>query len=292
MPEYKIQNNSVSTLINFEDDFLSESNFLFVKNKIYELAGIKLSDNKKNLVINRILKRQKVLEFESGNEYIENLKKLNNKDPEWEFFINILTTNKTFFFREMDHFEFLLNNVIPEFKFDKSKTLKIWCAASSTGEEPYSIQLFLDHYLPHKNYLLYASDIDSDCLETAKNAVYPISQLNEIPDKFKNKISKGTLEIDQWFKIKERNINFFQFNLISDLKSYNKIPENLDVIFCRNVFIYFNQNTIKEIALKMFTRLSEEGIFIISLTESLPKDFVEFNLIGNSIYQKNKLKIK
>lgn len=269
---------------------ISDSDFDFYKNLIEELAGISLKETKKSLVTSRLRAHVFKLGFKSFSEYRNFLETLSSEDPEFQNFINLLTTNKTDFFREPKHFEYLIDKYIPEF-LDQGKTdLKIWCCATSTGEEPYTLSMILNDVLKDKaNFSILATDIDTKVLSAAENGVYSIAKLHEIPDKYhKKSILLGSQSVGDWFKVKDsikEPIHFSQFNLITDdMPDANKF----DIIFCRNVLIYFSAETIKKIMIKLHRHLKKDGLLFISHTENIPQSMDIFKSLKSSIYIKLK----
>lgn len=251
---------------------LQSEEFQFFKDKIFNLAGISLSPAKLDLVQGRLRSRVQNHGFSSFGEYITHLKELNDNDPEWEYFINSLTTNKTDWFREPEHFEYLIEEFIPQWMKLGKKHLKVWCAASSTGEEPYTLALVLTHALKDtgKTFEILASDIDTNVLDVAQKGVYRREQLFQIPQEFqKTTIAVGTGEISDWFKIKahiKEKVKFKQINLTKI--EFNQTPD-FDLVFCRNVLIYFNHKTVEAVTESIFKHSASDSCLIIAHSESL-----------------------
>lgn len=163
---------------------ISDDDFKYFKDKIFDLAGIHLTEKKMDLMQTRLQSLFKKSEVNSIDELKRGLEQGNLKAV--QTFINILTTNKTDFFREPQHFEFLIQRLIPRWQRIDQKEVNIWCCASSTGEEPYSLAMVLQAHMPPTiRWTILATDIDTAVLQTAANGVYPLEEKNQIPDVYK-----------------------------------------------------------------------------------------------------------
>ncbi len=249
-------------------DKFTDEDFLFLKEKIFQLAGIHLTEKKKELVKSRVQSFLRKSKFESVDELKHELQ--NSSPNVIQKFVNLMTTNKTDFFREPKHFDYLIYELIPQWKKEKKTEIKIWCSASSTGEEPYTIAMVLLKYLPkNTSFKILATDIDTQVLKKAQNGVFPISKSSEIPEEYQLFLSKGKENADGWFKIDDEihsKISFKQHNLI---ESTYPSTEIFDVIFCRNVLIYFERKTINKLMEKFHFSLSPNGYLFIGYSESI-----------------------
>lgn len=267
---------------------MSKEDALFFRQRIYELAGISLSDGKLDLLQSRL--RSRVLHFEMENfgEYRKYLEELPRDHDEWELFINQLTTNKTDWFRESEHFDYLTNEFLVNWRKLGKKHLSVWCAASSTGEEPYTLSMVLHHALSSTgtSFEIVASDIDTRVLQHASNGVYLKSGLELIPDAYHSyAFAMGTEEISEWMKVKKEikaPVKFLQLNL-TELPRLNK---KFDLIFCRNVLIYFNSQTISNVVDSMFEEAAENAVLVIAHSESLQNIPTKWKYVRPSIYRK------
>lgn len=273
---------------NVELSQLEAEDLQYFSEKIKALAGIHITSSKKDLVRTRLRTRLLELGLESYSEYRECLKKLKPCDPEWQVFTNLLTTNKTDFFREPAHFDFLIEKIIPEWLTKNKREFKVWSAASSTGEEAYTLSMVLDHALPKGySYKIFASDIDTKVIQRASNAVYPKTKLVEIPEEYqKSSIDLGQGNVSAWFRLKKHlkdNATFAQHNLISE-----KIPSEapFDLILCRNVLIYFEPKTIQAIQEKLFQATAQGGYLFIGHSESFQGLQHQWKPMAASIFKK------
>lgn len=201
--------------------------------------------------------------------------------------VNKLTTNHTYFLREPQHFEFMQKVFLPYIeKTVKDHDVRIWCAASSSGEEPYTIAMIIDDYFGSRkagwDLRILATDISTNVLQKAKNAVYPAESIKNVPQRWREKYfiknSDGTYAITDRIK---REVIFKQFNLMDDIV-YKK---PFDLIFCRNVMIYFDAPT-KDALVERFYDVSKKGAYLfIGLAETISKSS-RYTFVQPAIYQK------
>lgn len=276
----------------FENKILTDEDFLYFKEKIFSSSGISLNLSKKTLVQSRLNSHLDKLNIPTFNEYRLYLESRPVNDPEIQSFINLLTTNKTEWFRENDHFIYLVNKFIPVWKKQGKKTIKIWSAASSSGEEAYTLAVILKNLLDKSgiHFEIIGSDIDTSILEFAKNGVYKKDQLLNIPSEYHRYFDLGTNEIKDWMKVNKAirsHVSFETFNLKNG--NYQDINKSFDLIFCRNVMIYFTPETITEIAENFFQNAAENSVLIISHSESLQNLKTKWKVKQPSIYTKGSL---
>ena len=265
----------------------TNQDFERVQKMVYDYAGIDLNDSKKNLVYNRLSKRIRFLEMQSFSSYLDYVMKIG--EEEFVHLINAVTTNLTFFFRENHHFEYLANIVIPELlkQNASSRKIRVWSAGCSTGEEPYSIAIVLKEVVPPGwDVKVIASDLDSNVVHTAQQGIYNIDRLKGVSDQRKKKwFQKGIGSQDGLARIKpelQDIIDFQQLNLMDEWP----IIETVDLIFCRNVVIYFDKPTQAKLFDRYANKLRANGHLFIGHSESLYKVCDRFELLGQTIYQK------
>ncbi|MDX1678889.1 protein-glutamate O-methyltransferase [Arsukibacterium sp.] len=265
------------------DIVLKDKEFDNFQRWLYQTAGIKLSPVKKALVAGRLFKRLKHFQLTSYGEYFSLI--IGGEHPaELQLALDLLTTNETYFFREPKHFEFLSQQILPH--ASAGRPFRIWSAASSSGEEPYSLAMVLAEHLPVNAWQLLGSDISNQVLEQARSGHYPLSRATNIPKPLLQKYclkgignQEGTFIINKQLREK---IQFRQINLISPFPDLGLF----DVIFLRNVMIYFDQETKQKVVANMLPLLRSGGYFIVSLSESLNGVTEALKLITPSIYQK------
>lgn len=268
-----------------------DSDIDFFRKKIFQMAGISISPEKGEMIRSRIRKRTRDLQIETISEYRVYLEKLPKEHKEWNHFVNALTTNKTEWFREPAHFRLLEEEFLPKWLKQGHRTLKVWCAACSTGEEAYTLAIVLKNILPKGyNFEILASDIDTTTLWHAKNGVYKKASIDSIPEKYQGDFfNYGTDKIKEWVKVKKElksHITFSRINLL-DLREYT--PNDFDIIFCRNVFIYFNRQTIEKITIDFHKACAENALLFVGHSESLQGNKNPFKYIKSSIYSKGAL---
>ena len=255
-------------------------------------TGISLSDAKQDLVYSRLSRRLRVLGINNFKNYCDFLQDDGN-DDEMVQFTNALTTNLTSFFREPHHFEYLKSTVFPELKKQKAidRRIRIWSSACSTGEEPYSIAITAKEAFPTAtgwDVKILATDLDSNVVAKAKNGIYEMDRVKNIKDSrvrkwFKKNKSNGLDQIKASSEL-QNIITFKQLNLMHAWPM--KGP--FDIIFCRNVVIYFDKPTQKILFDRMANLLAPGGYLFLGHSETLFKITDRFDLIGNTIYKKIK----
>jgi chemotaxis protein methyltransferase CheR len=260
----------------------------------HELTGVQLSERHQSMVTSRLGKRLIELGLESLEAYVEHFHA--HRLEETPRLVGLLTTHHTYFFREFSHFEFIQNRVLPVLipivKARSDKKLRIWGAACSRGQEAYSLAMFLDFHLkridPSITFEIFGTDIDPESVEIAKNGVYLRSELKEAPlALLGDHWVKGTGAIEAYAKAKKslRDRCRFQVGNLFELKSGPAPTEQYDLIFCRNVFIYFNSDQIKSITQGLLARLAPEGFFFIGISESLSGLKFPLESPGPSVYR-------
>lgn len=203
---------------------------------------------------------------------------------EFQMLVNILTTNETYFFREPKHFEFFRDHVL---KTWHGEEFRAWSAASSTGEEAYTLAIVMAENLGLRNWDVFGSDVSTRVLEVAKRGVYLLDRLDHMDKKLLEKYClKGVRSQEGFFRVDAKlrdRVHFAQINLM------NNLPPTLgkfDVIFLRNVLIYFDQDTKKRVVERLITALKPGGHFFISHSESLHRVTEKLQMIKPSIYRK------
>ena len=259
---------------------LTDKEFKFLQEFVFKLTGIYLSDDKKSLVQNRLAKRLRHYNFNSFTEYNKIVKNKNNSE-ERQMMVDLISTNETHFFREPKHFDFLAEEVIA--KHNRTKKLRIWCAAASTGEEPYTLAMVLHEQLGDSRWEILASDINMQVLKKAANGIYPMAQTSELSKHYlKRYCLKGKNNMSDFFKIDkslQRRIDFCQINLNEALPDIGFF----DCVFLRNVFIYFSDDTKKEMLARILPVIKNNGYLILGHAESLNR--TDLKTIQSSIYK-------
>lgn len=263
--------------------------FNIIKDYIAEHAGIALADSKQQMVYSRLVRRLRAKNIPDFDAYLKLLQ--SDDGSELINFINALTTNLTSFFRENHHFEFLTESALPwlEVQNRNSRKIKIWSAGCSTGEESYSIAMTVMEYFkdkPEWDVEISASDLDSNVVQTAQNGIYAADRVKGIPkSRLKRWFLKGKGASEGMVRIKpelQRILNFRQLNLLHTWPW----KDGFDIIFCRNVVIYFNKDTQRVLFGRFHENMKDKGHLFIGHSESLNKVSDRFKLIGKTIYQR------
>jgi chemotaxis protein methyltransferase CheR len=252
---------------------LSDRDFHQLSEEVYRYAGIHLTLPKKNLLEGRLQKRLTSLGLSSFDEYRKLLSSAAGTE-EFVHMIDVVSTNKTDFFREPAHFDFMNRVALPEQVQQKgNKSIQIWCSACSTGEEPYTIAMVLQEAMQRLGmfeYKILATDISTRVLQSAKNAVYLKSKEHDIPSPLRHKYllkSKDPAkDLIRFVPEIRQKVEFQRFNLISDELASNRV---FDLIFCRNVLIYFDKPTQEKVVSRLLKRLKPGGYLLIGHSESL-----------------------
>ncbi|MBI9109484.1 MAG: hypothetical protein JEZ04_22255 [Spirochaetales bacterium] len=264
---------------------LKDKEFEYISEKTYNYSKINLTEKKRSLVVSRLSKRIRLLGLSGFPEYI---KYLNDSKDEFQHMIDALSTNYSLFFREPHHLDFLTNVILPQ---SKGKNINLWSAAASTGQEIYSILICILEY-QHKTgikqqYKLYASDISGKALTAAARGVYPRKDTEKIDNGILKKyFLTGSGEQSDQVKIKKdliKQVSFFKLNLTDSRYS---LPI-MDIIFLRNVIIYFDGDTKKQLVARLADYITPGGYLIIGHSESLSGITDKFTLVGQTIYQRN-----
>lgn len=268
----------------------SDAHFELIRKFVTENTGIVLSDIKKDMVYSRLTKRVRKGPYNNFDDFCNAI--ANGDEEEQDYLINAITTNLTSFFREMHHFEFLANEVIPELlKLNAhSKTLRIWSAGCSTGEEPYSIAMVLREAIPNIeswDVKILATDLDANVIKQGQSGIYKEERIDGLSEARKKRWFRrgkgdnlGNVKVSSEL---QQMISFKRLNLLQNWPM--KGP--FDLIFCRNVVIYFDKDTQRVLFKRYFDILRSEGHLFIGHSETLHKVTDDFTLLGHTVYKRN-----
>ncbi|WP_372870122.1 protein-glutamate O-methyltransferase CheR [Shewanella sp.] len=259
---------------------MTRADFEFIRNLAYHHTGIVLPDRKNHMVYSRLCRRLRALKMKNFSEYCQYLQ---HEEEELAHFINALTTNLTSFFREKHHFEFLRDQLVPHWQQQRRRRLRVWSAACSTGEEPYSIALTLEAFFPrsHWDLKILATDLDTNVLTKAEAGVYPAENLENLPRSLVEKYFQPQGDKARINDCIKELVYFRQLNLLDPWPMQGPF----DAIFCRNVLIYFDIPTKSKIIHKFRQLLNDDGYLFIGHSETLHLVSDEFDLIGQTIYR-------
>lgn len=261
---------------------ITDREYQQIQELIHEWAGISLGPNKRPLVVGRLSKRLRHYGLTNFTDYLAG--PLRTQPDERQIMTDLLTTNETYFFREPAHFDFLQQQVLP--KLAAQGKARVWSAACSTGAEPYTLAMVLDEAMPGTDWSILATDISMTVLEVAKAGLYDLGASSKIPQRYLQRYclkgvrsQAGLLRIDPAL---QRRISFQQLNLQSNFEQVG----SFDIIFLRNVMIYFDIPTKQRLISRMEQRLNPGGYLIVGHSETLNGLSQNLTMRKPSIYQK------
>lgn len=272
---------------------MRDSEFDFIRTLVYEHSRIQLGPDKRELVAARLGKRLRATQTDSIGTYCELLRS-GSAEEELAHLIDAISTNHTFFFREIAHFDFLRQHVVPEM-LARSRTERwpqfyVWSAASSSGEEPYSIAMTLAEALPRTsnwNWRIEATDISHRILEKARNAIYREDIVDKLPSAtIKTYFQRGIGPQEGNYRVRPEIRNQVNYQHLNLLEGEPPFREPFQVIFCRNVMIYFDRPTQEELVNKLTRRLVPGGYLMVGHSESLTGIKHSLQLVKPAIYRR------
>jgi chemotaxis protein methyltransferase CheR len=266
---------------------MSHNEFSRLREFIYTECGIHMTDVKRSMLEARLQKRLKTLNLRSFSQYCDYLFSKKGMEDELVHMIDRVTTNKTDFFREPAHFEYLSSRAIPELlsKGAARKAVSVWSAGCSSGEEPYTLAMVLDDL--RCGFLILATDISTRVLEKAKIAIYGEEQILPIPKEFKKK-----------YLLKSKDITKKEYRVVPELRQHIRFRrlnfmdgdfgfrEPMDIIFCRNVIIYFDRPTQERLLNRFCENLSRDGFIFMGHSETLLGMNVPLYQVAPTVYRK------
>ena len=269
---------------------ISDKEFQAIRDLVYDRFGINLTIEKKTMVVGRLQKILRTRGFNTFHEYYLYLVEDRTNQAIGEL-ANQITTNHTFFYRESEHFEYFMKTILPEIvarkKQTNSKDLRIWCAAASSGEEPYNIIMCMMEYFG-KDYSLWdagllGTDISDKALKAAKQAVYEPYRVQTLPETYKKKYFHRAGENWAVNDNVKKELTLRSFNLMNKKMPFKK---PFDCIWCRNVMIYFDNETKRELVGRLYGQTAPGGYLLIGHSESLGRDSTQWKYICPAVYKK------
>ncbi|CAN2041039.1 chemotaxis protein methyltransferase CheR [Candidatus Magnetomoraceae bacterium gMMP-15] len=278
---------------NTMSEIMSDKLFKLFSDFIKKELGIKMPSAKKNMLQARLQKRMRQLELNTFEEYYDYLFSTAGMKTELLNMINVVTTNKTDFFREPKHFEFLVQDLLPEL-MERNRGLQkkfiVWSAGCSSGEEPYTLSMFLNKYAekyPEFHYQVFATDISTTKLEEAKLGIYEHEKIEPVPMNFRRKYflksknkNKGLVRVAPEIR---STIRFGRLNFMDE--DYGN-RQRVDIIFCRNVIIYFDRTTQQAVLSRLCKYLKPGGYMFMGHSETLNALKLPLVQIVSTVYKK------
>jgi chemotaxis protein methyltransferase CheR len=256
-----------------------------VRSLIYQRAGISLHTGKQAMVYSRLSRRLRETGHRSFSSYLESLERSSGAtaEQEWQEFVNCLTTNLTSFFREEHHFHALAEDL----KARAGRPLRIWCNAASTGEEPYTLAMTVVEALgANAPVKIVASDIDTKVLATAARAVYPADARGLSPERLRRHCMRGTGANSGKMRIKPELVKMIEFRPLNLMDSHWSLGDPFDIVFCRNVMIYFDAATQRRVLGQIHTVMRPGSLLFVGHSENFTDSKQLFRLRGKTIYER------
>ncbi|MCM8531443.1 MAG: protein-glutamate O-methyltransferase CheR [Lentisphaeraceae bacterium] len=265
---------------------ISDGEFKKIAALVYEHFGITLNDSKKSLVVNRLNKLLRTKGFASFKQYHDHLLADKNGD-ELQELANSISTNHTYFNRESKHFDYYLREALPNVVRNiHDNDLRVWCCASSTGEEPYTLAMlqheFFGRQINNWKAGLLASDISENALRKAVAGQYPADEVNKLPPTLKNNYFT---KVNNTYVVKneiKKDVKFTKVNLVKPFSFKKKFH----IVFCRNVMIYFDQPTKDDLISRFYQWIEPGGYLFIGHSETIPRETCPFKYIMPAVYRK------
>jgi len=262
------------------------------KKFIFQESGINLSDEKRELLRTRLLKRLQSCGLESYSDY---LRLVQEDSKELVCMLDAISTNLTSFFREPKHFDFLNKTLLPDLlaknKKDSVQKIRVWSSGASTGEEPYSLMMTILSHIDNPavwDIKLLGTDINTEVLAKARNATYALEKLKTVPSDIKRKyFQNGHGKSLGFGRVKDSVRKLIYFKRLNLMNERYPFSGPFDFIFCRNVMIYFNRQTQETLVNRYYDYLSSGGYFFIGHSESLTGINHKFSYVQPTVYRKN-----
>lgn len=259
----------------------TDADFERIRKLIYDHAGIALSAIKRDMVYSRLVRRLRALGLPSFTHYLERLE--SGDVVEWETFVNSLTTNLTYFFREAHHFDVLAQHL----RESGRRPYRIWCSAASTGEEPYSLAMTACEVFGSLTppVSIVASDIDTNVLNVAKGGIYGLDRVERLsPEQLHKFFLKGTGAREGYVQVRPELQTLITFQRINLLEPRFPLEGMFDALFCRNVMIYFDKSTQRSVLTKFKPLLHSDGLLFAGHSESFLHAADLFRPLGKTVY--------
>jgi chemotaxis protein methyltransferase CheR len=270
---------------------ITEQEFKQISALLYKNFGINLTENKQTLVRGRLNKIIRTKGYNNFTNYYNAIKADKSGMLQIELADN-LSTNHSYFFRENEHFNYLITNTLPEIeasnRLKEPSALRIWCAGCAAGEEPYTLAILLKEFfgsrLPDIKPIILATDISTSALSAAKNGIYTQDKLKSMPakylDKYFNNMGTGK------YSVKPNLRNLILFKRLNLMRDNFPFKNKFDIIFCRNVMIYFDKETRETLISKYYLNLIDNGILFIGHSETIGRNSSQFKYLLPAVYRK------
>ena len=258
----------------------SAEHFRVISDRIYRFSGIRLPEAKREMVYARLARRLRALGLASFDDYVRFLEL---EPAEWEHCTNALTTNVTAFFREEHHFVTLAEHLAA---LPAHRPVRIWSAGCSTGEEPYTIAMSVTESRPSGDFKILATDLDTQVIATAREGVYPLQSVTKLSaERQRRFFLRGTGRHEGRARVRPELARHVEFGRVNLMDPDWPVEPGLDAIFCRNVMIYFDKPTQRQLVERFAGLLAPHGLFFAGHAESLLDQGRWFRLRGQTVYE-------
>ncbi|MEH3124209.1 MAG: chemotaxis protein CheR [Sphingomonas phyllosphaerae] len=281
---------SAAALAAMAEDTLSRRDFERISRYIYQQAGIRLPPAKLTMIEGRLRRRVRATRRATLNDYCAWLFDGDHLDGEKEHLLNAVTTNKTDFFREPKHFDYLQQQALPAMRAEGRQRLRVWSAACSTGAEPYTIAMLLDTYAREHggpDYGILATDLDTEVLAVARRGIYPSVLLDPVPPALRGRYvlrprdaARDEVRIAPELRAA---VGFARMNLMDD---HYPVGAPMDIIFCRNVLIYFDKATQQAVVRRLVSCLRPGGLLFLGHSETITGFDLPLTAVANTVFQR------
>ncbi|MGA7155365.1 MAG: protein-glutamate O-methyltransferase [Acidobacteriaceae bacterium] len=275
-----------------QEEILSNANFRKLRSLVYQESGICLNDDKKTMLELRVKRRLRGLNLNSTSEYCDYLFGEGGKAGELVHFLDVVTTNKTDFFRERRHFEFLAETVLPELeaRWHDRREVVVWSAGCSTGEEPYTLAMVMSEFAekhPGFRFRVLGTDLSTEVLAKAEQGIYSAEVIHPIPQPLRTKyLMRGRENHSSLVRIVPELRRHVQFRRLNFMAEHYGIAEKVDAVFCRNVIIYFDRSTQEQILQKITRHVTPGGYAFVGHSETLHGMNVPLQPIAPALYRR------
>lgn len=274
------------------DDRLSKRNFDLLAKYIYSYSGIKMSHNKMTMLEGRLRRRLRATGLPSFDSYCDYLFKQGGLESESVFLIDVVTTNKTDFFREPKHFEYMVRSALPDIvKSYGDRRIRAWSSACSTGAEPYTMAMILSEFMAtsasDRDYFILATDLSTDVLQKAQKGIYHSELLQPVPAEMMRKyVMRSSDKRRQEMRISPKlrsHVGFARMNLMDDTYP---VGDAMHIIFCRNVLIYFDKPTQQHVLTRLCDKLLPGGYLFIGHSETVTGFDLPVKQVANTVFKR------
>jgi len=273
-----------------EGDGLSRRNFKMLSDYIYDYSGIKMPESKMTMLEGRLRRRLRVTGIASLNDYCDYLFNEDGMESEAIHLIDAVTTNKTDFFREPKHFDHMVEHALPELLSEGHKQLRIWSSACSIGAEPYTIAMVLEDFIRTQrgcDYTVLATDLSTDVLQAARRGIYPTAMIAPVPpEQCKRYVMTARDASRDEVRIHPRlrsKVGFARLNLMDD--AYN-VGNKVQIVFCRNVLIYFDKPTQEKVLSRLCDNLIKGGYLYVGHSETITGLKLPVKQVANTVFKR------